>query len=101
MRFEFDMSDCYRLYALGSARPIVSDGCDVLCCLPSMVSTDGRIAEQTTYISLVVVPAGFEERSVWDYFSYRFEDAGVFSRQQIGSMYRVKASGGVTNGDNA
>lgn len=89
------MSDWYATYAIYTRKPVYMDDMSVLVCLPTDVDMQGNINPDTTYLSLVVVPADFRGNDVWRYFSYMFGDFGIFARQQVGNIRKVVAQDGV------
>lgn len=90
-----DMSDWYCTYAICTREPVYMDDMSVLVTLPADVDMQGNINPDTTYLSLVVVPAEFPNDDVWKYFEHQFGRFGIFSRQQVGHIRKVVVHHGV------
>lgn len=91
--FTPDLSDWYATYAIHTRKPVYMDDLSVLVCLPNDVDMRGNVDPDTTYLSLVVVPADFRGDDVWRYFSVVFGEFGIFARQQVGNIRKVVSDG--------
>lgn len=89
-----DTCDYYCTYAVHTRKPVFEPAGEggaftVLCCLPDSVDTRGNVADDTCYLSLVVLSADFPVLDLDAFFSRTFGGFGIFARCQVGSMRRV------------